>query len=90
MTTLEFKTEVDNFFSDKLNINHKKFQKENPHLYPEFYFLFLAINIDKLKTQLDTPKNSTSSRRTSSKRISSRRTSSRRTSSRKRTKKEYY
>ena len=66
MLTIEFQKEVENFFSDKLNINYKKFQKENPHLPPEFYFLLLAIRIEKLKTQLDTPKNSTHSIRTSS------------------------
>lgn len=65
MTTLEFKKEVENFFSDKININYKKFKKENPHLPPEFYFLLLAIRIDKIKSILDTPKKSTHSIRTS-------------------------
>lgn len=75
MANIENLNDIKNFFIDKININYKKFKKENSQLSPNFYFLLLAIRVDKVKTLLDTPKQSTHSIRTSS---------------RKRKRKEYY
>lgn len=66
MANIENIKDIENFFIDKININYKKFKKENSQFSPNFYFLLLAIRVDKVKTLLHTTNHSTYSIRTSS------------------------
>lgn len=66
MANIENLKNIENFLVNKININYEKFKEENPHLSPNFYFLILAIRVDKVKTLLDTSNHSTHSIRTSS------------------------
>lgn len=59
MANIENLEDIENFLVDKININYEKFKQENSHLAPNFYFLLLAIRVDKVKSLLNTPKNST-------------------------------
>lgn len=59
MTNRENLEDIEMFLIDKININYEKFKEENSHLAPNFYFLLLATRVDKVKSLLNTPKNST-------------------------------
>jgi len=54
MITSNEQKNIENFFNNQININYKKFKKENSHLVPNFYFLLLAMRIDMAKTLLNT------------------------------------
>lgn len=59
MANIEHIKDIEKFFIDKININYEKFKEENSHLSPNFYFLLLAIRVDKVKSSLNTQKNLT-------------------------------
>ena len=63
MTNIENLEDIEKFLIDKLNINYEKFKEENSHLAPNFYFLLLAIRVDKVKSSLNTQKNLTKTTR---------------------------
>jgi len=59
MANIEHLEDIEKFFIDQININYEKFKEENSHLSPNFYFLLLAIRVDKVKSSLNTQKNLT-------------------------------